>query len=152
MRRTISLAILTLLSTFTYCQPISESTFYRSLNKNMKLSDRSSYQGRNEFHSVSLKTNSKGEVISYETSLSMSEVLQKDLARAFQSLDKSGLGSYQFKNRVLILPFIILSGPLMPLEEQMWKFRTDNSSKACKEILLPPFIFFLSTSFKPIDN
>ena len=76
----------------------------------------------------------------------------KDLARAFQSLDKSGLGSYQFKNRVLILPFIILSGPLMPLEEQMWKFRTENSSKACKEILLPPFIFFLSTSFKPVDN
>lgn len=151
MRRTFLLAILTLFSNLTYSQNITQSTFYTSLNRSMSLSNRSSYQGRNEFHSIRLNTNAKGEVISYETSVSMAEVLQKDFVRAYQSLDKAGLVSYKFKNKVLILPFIILNGPIVPLEEQMWKFRTDDPRKKRKEILLPPFIFFLS-SYKSIDN
>jgi len=152
-KRTNFLIILfVLIGSNSYGQTFSNSKFYTSFFKPFHLSERSSYQGYNGFHSIKFKTNAKGQIKSYETSLSMTESLKNDVAYAYEKSDKNGLIEFNLKNKTIIIPlFIISSKPLSSQNENMWNFGSKSKPLNADEIILPPIVYYLST-LKSIVN
>lgn len=139
------------LATTVNAQDITNNGFYQSFMKHLKLTNRASYQGRLVFHSIKMTTNSEGVINHYEAGNSIDTMLKDDIAKAFLGADKHGLKSYKFKNKSLILPIVIVTAQVHPINYSMWDFPSDKTDKFSKEVYLPPFVYFCSPE-KPINN
>lgn len=67
-----------------YSQDYTKSEFYKSFTRGFKLSAEDRERPINRYHSILLKTNSQGEVISWQPSNSMPESIRKEVDFAFR--------------------------------------------------------------------
>ncbi len=129
-------------------QDMLDNTFYRTLMKNFKLSPpRERFMGYS-LYSIRMQTDSKGVIVSYEPSVNIDSILLKDIDYAFLKADKTGLVSFKYRKKTLILPVMIARQDLTKINFEMWKYKTEIRSKV---VLLSPFIYVMGT-MKPIDN
>lgn len=130
-------------------QDMADNTFYRSFMKNFKLSSpRERFTAGFSLHSIRMKTDSKGVILSYEPSLNIDSILLKDIDVAFRLVDKAGLTSFKYRKKTLILPVLVIRGNPTGFESGMWNYEKELRSNV---VLLSPFIYLMS-SMQPIVN
>jgi hypothetical protein len=133
-------------------QDIAEKEFYLRFETNFYFRNYSSYKDKNpQFHSIKLISNAEGLITKWELSTSIDSTLAGSINRALNLMDEKQLRISNYKNSTMILPFIILIGPLRPINQGMWNYRSDDSTDSKKERLLPPLVMFMDFS-KMIDN
>ncbi len=131
-------------------QNISESSFYKSFQKNFSIPPELNYKKpQHYFFSLKLKTNKEGVITSYVTNESTDSIYKKIIPKTFNLLDKNGLKSFGLKNATLVLPvFIFNTTPADIIEykdlelplNKLWNF--NGSANYTKCILLPPVVVY----------
>ncbi|WP_090706808.1 hypothetical protein [Daejeonella rubra] len=130
-------------------QDMSDNTFYNSFMKYFKLSaPRERFMAGFSLHSIRMKTNSKGVIVSYEPSLNIDSILLKDIDMAFRQVDKAGLKTFKYRKKTLILPIMVIRGNPSGVDIGMWQYEKELRSNI---VLLSPLIYLMS-SMKPIVN
>jgi len=130
-------------------QDMSNNTFYNSFMKHFKLSaPRERFTSGFSLHSIRMKTDSKGMIVSYEPSLNIDSILLKDIDKAFHQADKAGLAAFKYRKKTLILPVMVIRENPTGVDFGMWNYGKELRSNI---VLLSPFIYLMS-SMKPIVN
>lgn len=134
-------------------QDIAEKDFYSIFIKNFSFKNYSSYKDKNpQFHSIKLMSNADGLITKWELSTSIDSTLAGSINKALNLMDEKQLRISNYKNCAMILPFIILTGPLRPINQGMWNYRSDdNTDSKRKERFLQPMVMFMGFN-KMIDN
>lgn len=126
-------------------QEITEKDFYYTFIKNFSFSDYVSYKDKNpQFHSIKLMSNADGLITKWKLSTSIDSTLAGSINKALNLMDEKQLRISNYKNCTMILPFIILAGPLRPINKGMWNYGSDdNADSNSKELLLQPMVMFM---------
>lgn len=126
-------------------QDIAEKDFYSNFIKNFSFKNYTSYKDKNpQFHSIKLMSNADGLITKWELSTSIDSTLAGSINKALNLMDEKQLRISNYKNCTMILPFIILAGPLRPINKGMWNYGSDdNADSNSKELLLQPMVMFM---------
>lgn len=126
-------------------QDIAEKDFYSNFIKNFSFKNYTSYKDKNpQFHSIKLMSNADGLITKWELSTSIDSTLAGSINKALNLMDEKQLRISNYKNCTMILPFIILVGPLRPINKGMWNYGSDdNADSNSKELLLQPMVMFM---------
>ena len=125
-------------------QNTEEKDFYSIFIKNFSFKDYTSYKDKNpQFHSVKFISNAGGLITKWELSTSIDNTLAESINKALNLMDEKQLRIGNYKDCTMILPFIILTGPLKPINQRMWNYGSDDSTDSKKEQLLPPLVMFM---------
>lgn len=126
-------------------QDIAEKDFYSNFIKNFSFKNYTSYKDKNpQFHSIKLMSNADGLITKWKLSTSIDSTLAGSINKALNLMDEKQLRISNYKNCTMILPFIILAGPLRPINKGMWNYGSnDNADSNSKELLLQPMVMFM---------
>lgn len=125
-------------------QDIAEKDFYSNFIKNFSFKNYTSYKDKNpQFHSIKLISNAEGLITRWELSTSIDSTLAGSINKALNLMDKKQLRISNYEDCIMILPFIILTGPLHPINQGMWNYSSDDNTDSKKERLLPPLVMFM---------
>jgi|GEM_PF-3999086 hypothetical protein len=125
-------------------QNIAEKGFYSTFIKNFSFKDYTSYKDKNpQFHSIKFISNADGLITKWELSTSIDSTLAESINKALNLMDEKQLRIDNYKDCTMILPFIILTGPLKPINQGMWNYDSIDNTDSKKEKLLPPLVMFM---------